>query len=388
MQVRGFQTQSDVDQSIELRKYVFHSQYTTQKAKDYRCLLNMGQGIGAFDNDELKGQLINLPLTVNFYGQSLRAVGINHVGVYPEARGRGIATQLVRQSLMEAHRLGQVVAILQPFAPSFYRQFGYELYTQRLHYEIPVERYPNFPIDRVYTVARKQPAELTGDQIDAIQALYTQEVHQTHGMPFRDAPWWQRQAAQYPDLNYALLYLHSSVVAYLSYRKVDTTIEVVDLIAAENHWRQQLLGFLAAHQSNVFKIVGMSTTAKALSFDFDDPRIEQYIYQDTMARIVDIPAFFQFWLSAFPIQQSIQFSVKDESAPWNSGTYTLNAQGVDYTAEITQELVSPQTLAAIFLSFLTTAQLDKLFDATQKRCVHDLIELTGGKQNAHFITEF
>lgn len=388
MQFRGFQTQSDVDQSIRLRKYVFRSPYTPQKAEDYRCLLDMGQGIGAFDNDELKGQLINLPLTVNFYGQSLKAVGINHVGVYPEARGRGIATQLVRQSLQEAHRRKQVLAILQPFAPSFYRQFGYELYTQRLHYEIPVERYPHFPVDCVYTVVRKQPAELTGDQFTAIQALYAQEVHQTHGMPFRDGQWWQRQAAQYPELNYALLYLHSTVVAYLSYRKVDTTIEVIDLIAAENHWRQQLLSFLAAHQSNVFQIVGMSTTAKALSFDFDDPRIEQRVYQDTMARIVDMPAFFQFWLNAFPIQQSIQFSVNDESAPWNSGTYTLNAQGVDYTAEITQAIISPQTLAAIFLSFLTTTQLDKLFDETQNRCLRDLIALTGGKQIAHFITEF
>lgn len=392
MEIKHFASESDRNQSIALRKYVFHSKYTDQKSRDYNCLLNMADKIGAFENGSLLGQVLNLPIYLNLYGKNISAVGINHVGVYPESRGQGIASKLMIESLKSAKKHDQVLAILQPFSPAFYRHFGYDLFTERLNYKIPITRYPKFEKDSNIRVVRRVPGTLNNDEITQIKQSYQDFASLTQGMQIRDESWWIRYDLQYPDLNYALAYKESELVGYVSYRIVSTSMEVVDFIYSSNYVRRQLWGFLAAHQANVFEIVGVSSTNRQISYDFDDPRIEQKIWLDTMVRIIDVKQFLATWIKTQNnVSDSIKFSLVDKKAPWNTGTYKLTSKGIDFSSNDlgeTSPLISIQDLTAIFLGPLNSDQLKQYLNPEPNSSLEKLIKMAEKKKISHFLGEF
>jgi predicted acetyltransferase len=70
-----------------------------------------------------------------FGGARVRVGGVASVGVAPEARGRGLASQLVRHLHEVARARGEGVAILHAFRQGFYERLGYRPVTpyRRLH---------------------------------------------------------------------------------------------------------------------------------------------------------------------------------------------------------------------------------------------------------------
>ncbi|GEO46479.1 GNAT family N-acetyltransferase [Companilactobacillus kimchii] len=389
MEIKHFTNKSDLKQSISLRKYVFHSAYTEQKAKDYGCLLDMADKIGEFKDNKLLGQVLNLPIKINIYNNEIPAVGINHVGVYPENRSLGIASDLMVESLKSAQNHGQIVAILEPFAPSFYRKFGYDLFTERISYRVPLKNYPKFKKDKSFRVVRKPRCELDDIEIENIWKCYQIVASQTHGMQLRDKTWWQRHNYQYPNLNYGFVYDGKRITGYVSYRLNGTTMEIIDFIYLSNDIRQQLWSFLTAHGSNVFEIIGVSTSNHNLSYDFNDPRIEQQLWLNTMIRIVDLKEFLKLWIQSFSLKSEITFSVEDKFAPWNNGTYKLEGTLVKCDEmEDGFEKITMQQLAAIFLGPLSQEQLVQFMKPDKDSSLLKLINLSRGKKTAHFLGEF
>jgi len=389
MEIRHFSKKIDLAQSVDLRKYVFHSAYTDQKAEDYKILLSMADKIGAFEDSHLLGQILNLPVKINFYGTSLSAVGINHVGVYPENRGQGIASKLMLESLKSAEANNQVLAILQPFSPSFYRHFGFDLFTERLNYHIPDTCYPAFPMNNKIKIVRRVPGSMNVDEISKIKDIYLVIAKSTQGMQLRDDIWWDRQLAQYPDLNYALAYYQTSLVGFVSYQIIGTEMKIVDFIYSSNVIRQQLWNFLTAHRANVFEISGVSTRSHQLSYDFIDPRIKQQIWLDTMVRIIDVKEFLIRCIDVFDLRTRIGFNLIDNMAPWNTGFYSLSSNEVKQSEIVDNvDQVSVQQLVAILLGPLNAKQLQQYFEANMNNSLRKLIHLSNHKEISHFLGEF
>ncbi|MFD1441511.1 GNAT family N-acetyltransferase [Lacticaseibacillus hegangensis] len=385
--IRHF-TQNDISASEDLRRYVFHSAYTPEKRTDYHCLLDMGDGIGAFDDGNLVGQLINLPLQISFYGDQIKATGVNHVGVYPEARGRGIASSLIRESLLSGKKSGSVLSILQPFSPAFYRKFGYDIFTKRIRYHLTSEKFPHFDTNNQILIHRFAPSNKDKMDRSQIRALYLEVALQTHGMHVRDEKWWRRQETQHPDLNYAVAVHSGDYVGYVSYSLDGTRMEIIDFIYESNEVRRQLWNFLSAHAANVFEIGYTSTAAHQMSYDFSDPRIEQSVWLDTMVRIIDIKALLEMWVDKNGCVQELRFRVIDDVAPWNSGVYTMSKSGVQLTQAGSGEQVTAQELAAIFLGPLSSSSLALYLGASDRPIINALIKMASKKLLADFISEF
>lgn len=389
MLIKHFNSEEDLKQSIALRKYVFHSTFTEQKSKDYQSLLGMADKIGAFSQENLVGQILNLPIFVNFYGDVVPAVGINHVGVYPENRGQGVATKLMLDSLKTAKTNRQILAILQPFAPSFYRKFGFDLYTERLNYVVNEEKYPRFERDTAISIIRKVPEDIDQNDWEFIEKIYDKVAKATHGMQIRDDIWWERHRKQYPNLNYCLAFENGKCAGFVSYWKDGTTLKIIDFIYSSNKVRKQLWWFLESHKANIFTIEGVSTLSRNLSYDFYDPRIEQNIWLDTMIRIVDIESFLNLVLKRANLQSSIRFSVRDDSAKWNSGSYLLNRNGVKFDSGIlSSQVITPNQLATIFLGPLNKEQLIQYLEPVKESPMKALIDLVAEKKESHFLGEF
>ncbi|WP_368250685.1 enhanced intracellular survival protein Eis [Enterococcus sp. 2201sp1_2201st1_B8_2201SCRN_220225] len=383
--------ESEFQQSIALRKYVFRSPYTKAKAADYQFLLQIADSIGAFDDQgRLLGQVLNLPIFYNFYGQKVPAVGVNHVGVFPETRGQGVAGKLMKASLQQAYQRGQVLSILQPFSVAFYRKYGFDLFATRIHYQISKELFPQYTHENVYRIERWVRSEMSPSLMKVLCEVYEQFAQKRNGTQIRDTNWWRRMDLQFPELNYAVIYQADVCVGYLSYRIVDTNLEIIDFIYENSQAAKELWNFASAHQSNVFQICGTTTNAESINYSFADPRIDQRLWYNTMIRIVDLPQFLKLWFAQFPAVKSFTFSVIDSVAPWNSGCYQISGDTVSksVTEKLDSDLVDIRELAAIFLGPLTKGQLKEHLDDENRPYLEPLLISAENKLPAHFLGEF
>lgn len=389
MDIRLFD-KDDFEQSIELRKYIFSSPYTPQKALDYKFLLKIADNVGAFDNERnLLGQLLNLPIFYNFYGRRIPAVGINHVGVYPEFRGNGIASDLLKFSLSQAYKQGQILAILQPFSISFYRSFGFDIFTERRHYSITKEKMPKFTHNPEYKIVRVCNKNVTDEIMRLVRIEYDKVSTEISGCQIRDSNWWDRIEFQFPGLTYGLLFKEEHCCGYVSYTIDGTTLNIVDFISENIECENELWSFITAHQSNVFEINGMTTSAKPLGYQFFDPRINQELWLNTMIRIVDVKAFLNLWFSEFPAEKPFTINVNDILAPWNTGEYIIDEDKVNKTesAELNEcSTVDAKELAMIFLGPLSDREINE--QLSDRPSLATLIQAASSKQIAHFLGEF
>lgn len=390
MHIRNFDSEEDYKQSISLRKYIFSSTYTKEKEMDYHWLLRKGTGIGAFNDEQLLGQLINLPLELNFYGSQIKAVGINHVGVYPENRSKGIAHNLVKASLKKAFQSEQLVAMLQPFSVEFYRRFGYDLYTQRIRYCVPTDKFPIFKEKTDNHIKVKRYIAHDHQKIlKNIEMFYQKISLKINGMQLRDRDWWQRLYQQNPNLNYVVLEDSDEIRGYVSYNIVGTRMFIVDFLAEDNVCRRELWNFLSAHQSNVFNIVGISSFAKSISYDFMDPRIEQEIMLNTMLRIVDVKRILELWVQRHIIREEFEVTIHDGQLIENNGYYRITNQGViKETPHNNGEQVTTKELASILFGPLNVEQLNFFLDVNSRPYLKPLIQLAQDKEPSHFLGEF
>ncbi len=75
-----------------------------------------------------------------FGGLAVPMVGIQGVGVAPGARGRGVASELMVQTLRELHTEGTPLSTLYPANQTLYRRLGYEQAGHRFEVRIPLHR--------------------------------------------------------------------------------------------------------------------------------------------------------------------------------------------------------------------------------------------------------
>lgn len=383
---------SDFEQSIKLRKYVFRSAYTAEKDADYKFLLKIADNVGIFDeHSNLMGQVLNLPLFYNFYGCKVPVTGVNHVGVLPEYRGQGIASKLVKASIEQSYKRGQLLSILQPFSVEFYRKFGYDLFTERIHYRINTDYFPTFFDKSMCRIIRRLSSDLEKTTVEQIYKLYDRIACSMNGMQLRDNNWWQRINLQFPNLTYALLFDNNQLVAYLSYRIIDTKFEIIDFIFDNSINKKVLWNFVSSHRSNVFEINGTTTTAEMISYEFNDPRINQQLWLDTMIRIIDLPKIIVLWLRKFPAEENFCFYVSDPLASWNTGYYQISGQHLEFRSGQSfsgSSTISIGEISAILFGPLTKDQLYSHFDVQARPFLKFLIDLAKNKKISNFLGEF
>jgi predicted acetyltransferase len=78
------------------------------------------------DGGTIVGSLWLIPMGQWFGGKSVPMTGVAGVGVAPEARGGGVAGELVNRTLRELHDDGVPLSSLYPATQTLYRKSGYE----------------------------------------------------------------------------------------------------------------------------------------------------------------------------------------------------------------------------------------------------------------------
>jgi len=318
---------SDYKQVLKLKNYCFRPAYEGKRLKDFMHWVNISTVQGAFDQKELVSQLIILPLKMTVFGVPYEMGGIGFVSTYPEYRNAGIMKRVLLQSLKTMRANGQIISVLSPFSVSFYRHFGWELFFDKIKYELPTQQLVSIDkkAGKIYRFDELHPDFIYW--FSKIKTFYNEQIATQNGRMIRKDDWWQRLLNRTLETSFAVYTDEfGQVMGYLRYTIQNLTMELLDFNAVNYESQQSLWQFIQSHTAEVEKIVGEASNQESFGTALLNPQFQQNIVQDKMIRIIDVERFLQ----SYPfckIDEPLYLNVRDKQAEWNNQVFKIEQEG-------------------------------------------------------------
>lgn len=196
-----------------------------------------------------------------FGGARVKCGGIASVGVAPEARGRGVAGELLRALHDESRGRGDAVTILHAFRQGFYARHGYAPVTPYKQLRFSPQAVP-----RAWKVDGVRAME-AGDRV-GVEAAYARAAERGTGMLARKRAQWE-----YRFLDERRVWLvverGRAIAGYVAWTieqeeaHAQTTMRVHELLADDEETRRALFAAIGAQRDQV--------TEARLDAAIDDP---------------------------------------------------------------------------------------------------------------------
>ena len=245
--------------------------------------------------------------------------GVAGVACLPASRGKGYAAQCIKFSLERMREAGQVVSTLFPFSFDFYDRLGWAWVGIQRTYEAKT---------RVLKAAPETEGVRAATEADrpAIITAYTEFAMRYRGAVARPEQLWN-QILNNADKEYRYTYVYEQdgrVEGYLTYQggKREGT-ELREVIAPTPRAQRALLGLLRRHEMQIEKFAWRAPSDDQLWSTLMHWDLKTTIEPTTQARIVDVPAALCAWRPNSAVAGSVVLAVRDESAPWNQGTWRV-----------------------------------------------------------------
>ncbi|MDE3095502.1 MAG: GNAT family N-acetyltransferase [Chloroflexota bacterium] len=327
--------------------------------------------LGAFDGQEMVAGLTVIPFEMYLNGASIPLGGVASVSSLPERRRGGVAGGLLRYSLASMRDAGQPLSALYTPHYSLYRRYGWEIASRIVSYAFPPK----------VSAPRLGAPKGTYRRVDAggwreVEALYTEHMARRNGGLVRPERWWRTQvlATWRGDPRDAVIWSNArgEPRGYAVYRSSmqhaaaspvpDTTLRVSDWVALDAEAYAALLAYLLGHDLAT-RIVMLASTDEPFAAAFQEPAHfaePAGAWNGLMLRLVDV----QRALEARPALpqasgKGITLALTDDAAPWNAGTWRIEAGEGRISAERTDaepELeMDARALAPIYNGFTRPA---------------------------------
>lgn len=276
----------------------------------------------------LVGHAFLFEFALGCHGVLLPIAGIASVGIAPEARGLGVATELLQYLHQVARADGKLASLLFPFREGFYARLGYGKTSPSLHLACA-------PTALAQLRGSCKIRAATGEDRGALIALQEHLTKQSLGRVARSVATWDKLFAD--ERRYVLVAErggHPVGYATLQFEQEEAhaavTLRVRDLIAADSDVERSLLGALGAQRDQVELVeleVPYDSHLPQVLLDLDAGRhgTEQWehpvgkVTSGAMVRVLDFEAL----AKARPLTAdgSIALHVAEEGA-----TYTITQQ--------------------------------------------------------------
>ncbi len=304
------------------------------------------------------GGLLEIPMGQWFGSRSVSNVGIAGVAVAPEARGRGVALELVSSSLRAARRESTAVSTLYPANVALYRAAGYELAGSRFRWTLDCQR-----LGRPTGLPSVRP--IVAADAASVEALYRRVASERNGYLDRGDYVWDR--VRNPRGRETRGYLTESEdgnvegYAYLSARGPEDRRELAlsDLVAQTPAALARLLRLLADHQTTLSSAVAYGAGSDALLFALPERAGRIELAEHFMLRIVDVERALVD-RGYPPIAALLDFELADDILPENAGRIRLEIEnGLATTTRGGRGSVRlhVRALAALYTGFLSPLEL-------------------------------
>ncbi len=315
--------------------------------------LDPGQVYVVEEDGDIRATAVVLPLEVFVEGRPVTMGGVAAVATHPAYRRRGYAGQLMCAALGGMRERGIHLSMLNPFAHTFYRRYGWELATEVISYRLK-------PTDLPASPKQEHLRDYRDEDLPRMMALLEEEAS---GYPLcvrrGDSSW--RRALEREDTEAAVYEAGGGVEGYVLYeygedRDTPRSLKVSEIVAATPAARGALISFMAAFDPLMFEVRYSTSRGAPLHPHLPSSYVEARISPECMLSLVDVEGALK--LLRRDAGASLVLEVEDDEIPDNAGEYTVGGGEVVRDAESEERVaLDVRQLAQLYAGYLPASQL-------------------------------
>lgn len=285
----------------------------------------------------VEGGLCLMRMGQRFNGAAIPMVGIQGVGVSPEVRGRGVASELMMQTLRELHAEGTPISTLYPANQTLYRRLGYEQAGHRFELRIPLHRIGARVSMRSADGIAVREARSEGGDRKRIHALYEKFADLCQGYLVRNEIAWSRIELPPPtrtEPSRLFLFERGSNLegyVYLTQSNSPTAsgagrydVNIHDMAALTPAAASHLWAFLAGYSTVGNDLVWFTGPTNPLLLCLGEQTYKPMTLRDHwMLRIVDVKSALEARGWPVGVDASLAIELRDELIEANRGRWSL-----------------------------------------------------------------
>jgi len=339
----------------------------------------------ATDDPTPLGVVCRIPMGIYLGGNEIPQLGILGVGVAPEARGLGVAKQMMADCVQEMHADGCPLSILYSAMHPLYRAVGYDNAGALCNAVIPAGM-----ITAPKTNATNNWREASEIDTPQIHACYARYAAQTHGMLARNGYIWQR--IREPKIGTARCYVsrdeQGQIEAYCYYVQEKTEAQpapigtaagsrmhVTDLAWSSTNGFNQIRSFLRGFVSVVGEILVNLPPDSPLIHTLPDRRFKLEFNEPWMLRILNFKSALEARSYPRGYNATLTLDITDDQIQANNGQWTVTITNGQATVSQGQSgdplRIHIRDLAPLYTGF-TSAQT--LRDSGRLSCTDNTAE--------------
>lgn len=320
---------SELDRAFDLNADAFH--VPKERRESFLRFIDPARMVGAFEGDRLLAMSGFLELGQYFGGRSVPMGGLSSMAVVPDARGGGLAKQVIRHCIEVMRERGDAISSLYPATTSLYRSVGWE-------------------VAGTFAVRKLEPNALRGllraesgsarpfaeGDWGAIRACYDRLARAASGCLDRTPRWWERREHAWKDKDvYVFAGQGGATEGYLVYHQVDGEyshlggdfdIVVDEIVACTRDAALGLWGLLGGWASQVGEVAFRSPVDEAIQLLLPEQVFQTLADFRWMTRIVDAEGAIA--ARGFPagLDVELPLTLRDAHVAANDGDFTLSVQ--------------------------------------------------------------
>ncbi|HBG7377689.1 TPA: GNAT family N-acetyltransferase [Clostridioides difficile] len=297
-------------------KYYFNDKY---KSENTVVALDEGKIISSLQLNQYK-----LLLNSKVYNTSY-VVGVSTL---PEGRGAGYMNKVMKFTLNELYKKGQLVSILMPIDYRLYRRFGYEHCYDQIEYTINTDDLKNFK-----SSGKMIKSNLL--QIDDLIRIDRAFLNEVNGNVLKDEHYYENLFKEIQSED-GFLYIHegNEKDGYIVYFLQEDKMFVRELFYKNIDALKSMLKFIYNHNTQC-KIVTISTpTIDKIRFILDNPKDSDIkIKPFMMGRIINVKKFIEDIDIEKDINSSFNLLIEDKFIDENNGLFKISIQNKKVSVE-------------------------------------------------------
>ena len=297
-------------------KYYFNDKY---KSENTVVALDEGKIISSLQLNQYK-----LLLNSKVYNTSY-VVGVSTL---PEGRGAGYMNKVMKFTLNELYKKGQLVSILMPIDYRLYRRFGYEHCYDQIEYTINTDDLKNFK-----SSGKMIKSNLS--QIDDLIQIDRTFLNEVNGNVLKDEHYYENLFKEIQSED-GFLYIHegNEKDGYIVYFLQEDKMFVRELFYKNIDALKSMLKFIYNHNTQC-KIVTISTpTIDKIRFILDNPKDSDIkIKPFMMGRDINVKKFIEDIDIEKDINSSFNLLIEDKFIDENNGLFKISIQNKKVSVE-------------------------------------------------------
>lgn len=286
----------------------------------------MDDVVVAEENQHIAADLHLRPYTLNLRGNSMPVDYMVGVATHPAARGRGIASKLLKNAFRISRSRGKSAVILMPSDASFYMPLGCSFYVQQWERSAAPEW-----LARIGEKPEKAMTVSSPDEWHILASVYEKFTEKRNGFTQRDEKTWRTFIEGQLNEGYiAITGDETGPTGYLCYGIDGRRLIANEMAYVSDRGRRGLYAFMAGHRGSIDRCTWYEPLDDCSFYYWPNGAEHTYIENRTfpfmMARITDPVGVIDGLPCEKQIHGEYSFQLVDPVLSENNGIYMVRAE--------------------------------------------------------------